>query len=271
LIKPGDGAINQSVILTLKANTVDGATTYTFEVSKNSNFSDSEILNGDITQLIDSLQYNTLYYARVKTDLRDDYGKVTTFRTRTAESLAYVTFPANNAVDVPTKTAVASNSVPYATQYAIQLSETTDFSVVAFQVTGPTRILQFSGLKSNTTYYSRVLVNLSSVFGPLRSFTTQVGTSSASDNSGSAEPDLMEFAIEVYPNPFQERLNLFIASPKDEDAQISLIDVNGRKIHESTVQTNTTIEIEKPLPNGVYFLKVNAGSIVKTMRVLRVQ
>jgi uncharacterized repeat protein (TIGR03803 family) len=271
LIKPGDGAINQNVILTLKANIVEGATTYTFEVSNNSNFADSKILSGDISQMVDSLLYNTLYYARVKTNLRDDYGKVTTFTTRTAESLAYVTFPANNAVNVPTKTAVASNNVPYATQYSIQLSETTDFSVIAFEVTGPTRILQFSGLKSNTTYYSRVLVNLSPVFGSVRSFTTQVTTSSASMNSGATETDLMEFAIEVYPNPFQERLNLYIASSTYDEAEITLVDVNGRKIHESTVQTNAQIEIEKPLPNGVYFLSVNAGGNFKIIRVVRVQ
>jgi hypothetical protein len=206
----------------------------------------------------------------VKTNLRDDYGKMTTFTTRTAESMAYVTSPANNAVNVSTKTAVASNNVPYASQYTIQLSETVDFSLVAFQLTGPTRILQFSGLKPNTTYYSRVLVNLTSVFGPIRSFTTQTITS-ASMITRATETDLTELAIKVYPNPFQERLNLYIHSSESEKAEITLVDVTGRRIHQSTVQTNAPIEIEKPLPEGVYFLKVNTGGNIKMIRVLRAE
>jgi uncharacterized repeat protein (TIGR03803 family) len=270
LLNPGDGTVNQNVILTLKAKLVEGATTYTFEVSKNSDFAGSRILSGEFSHLIDSLQYNTRYYARVKTNLRDDYGKVTSFTTRTAESLAFVTSPANNAVNVPTKTAVASNSVPYASQYTIQLSETVDFSLVAFQLTGPTRILQFSGLKPNTKYYSRVLVNLSSVFGPVRSFTTQT-TTSANMIASAVETDLTEFTIEVYPNPFQERLNLYIESAKSEEAEITLVDVTGRRIHQSTAQTNAPVEIVKPLPDGVYFLKVNAGGNIKMIRVLRAQ
>jgi uncharacterized repeat protein (TIGR03803 family) len=269
LIKPGDGAVNQMVQITLKANLVEGASTYTFEVSTNENFLSSKSLtSNNVSQLIDSLQYNTLYYAHVKTNLRADYGKVTTFTTRTAESLAYVTSPANNAVNVPTKTAVASNSVPYANEYTIQLSETNNFSVIAFETTGPSRILHFTGLKGNTTYYSRVLVDLSPVFGPVRNFTTQVTTSSARTNTG--ENDLKGFVVTVYPNPFHERLSLYIQSARYDEGKITLADLSGRTVYESTVRTNSNITIDKPLSNGVYFLRVNVGGFNKLIRVVSV-
>jgi uncharacterized repeat protein (TIGR03803 family) len=271
LIKPGNGTVGQYVSLTLKANLVDGATTYTFEVSRNANFSDSKILtSNNVSQLIDSLQYNTLYYAHVKTNLRADYGKVTTFTTRTAESLACVTSPANNAVNVPATIAVASNNVPYVSEYTIQLSESSDFSTIAFERTGPTRILHFTGLKSNTTYHSRVHVNLSSVFGPIRTFTTAAGSSARISNEESSI-ELMGFAVKVFPNPFQEKFSLYIESSRYSQAEITLMDLGGRTIHQATAKTNSNIEIDKPLASGVYCLKVNAGGFNKLIRVVRIQ
>lgn len=268
LIKPGNGAQNQNVILTLKANSVEGATTYTFEVSKNSDFSGSRVLEGNISQLIDSLQYNTLYYAHVKTNLRGDYGKVTTFTTRTAESLAYVTWPAHSATGVPTKTAVASNNVPYASQYTIQLSEVPDFAQIAFEAAGPSRILHFPELKQNTTYYSRVLVNLTSVFGPVRSFTTQSGTATESQIDAHS---VAEFSVQVYPNPFQQRLTLCVESSQYLAAEITLLDFSGQPVYQSRVQTNAIVEIDKSIPVGVYFLRVSAGGHVEVRRILRAE
>jgi uncharacterized repeat protein (TIGR03803 family) len=272
LVKPGNATMNQYVNLTLKANLIEGATSYTFEISPNVNFSDSKILTSNgVSHSIDSLQYNTLYYARVKTNLRADYGKVTTFTTRTAESLAYVTSPANNAISVKTTTAIASNPVPYATEYTIQLSETSDFSVVAFEVTGPTRILHFNGLKSNTTYYSRVRVNLSSMFGPVRSFTTQVTMASARVVNAAQEAESMEFFVSAYPNPFREKMTVNVRSDRHANVDISLIDLSGQTVHASHIKTNTAVDVERPFANGVYILKVNAGGFNKLIRVVRIQ
>jgi hypothetical protein len=260
--------------ITLKAKPVEGATVYTYKVSPDVNFVNPKVVSGSSTLLIDSLQYNTLYYARIKTNLRADYGKVTTFSTRTAESLAYVTSPANNAVNVPTKIAVASNKVPGASEYTIQLSETNDFSTVAFEVTGLSRILHFTGLKNNTTYYSRVRVNLSPSFGGTRSFTTVADASTArlasvSDFNPSGE--LMEFEVRVYPNPFREKLILYIESSTYDVATIKLTDINGRVVHESTEKTNTTIEVEKTFVSGIYLLHANSGTQSKWIRVVKIQ
>jgi uncharacterized repeat protein (TIGR03803 family) len=270
LIKPGNGAVDQYVSITLKAKSVSGAANYTYEVSTDPNFVNPKIVNGGNIQLIDSLQYNTSYYARVKTNLRDDYGKVTTFTTRTAESLAYVTSPANGAVNVNVKTAIASNPVPYASEYTIQLSETNDFTVVALEATGSSRILHFPELKSNTTYYSRVRVNLSLVFGGVRSFTTGNAMTVARTASDS-ETELPELALTIYPNPFQEKLTLYIESSKYDEAKVTLMDLNGRTVHESTVKTNATVNVEKPLANGVYILHANSGTESRWVRVIKVQ
>jgi hypothetical protein len=269
LVKPGNGTVNQYPILTLKANAVTGATHYTFEISTNANFTGSKIISGGISVSLDSLHYNTLYYAHVKTNLRDDFGKVTTFTTCTAESLAYVTSPANNAVNTSTSPAIASNKIPYASVYTIQLSETNDFAVVAFEVTGPTRISHFTGLKANTTYYSRVRVDLSSAFGAVKSFTTAPSLARMSGNS--TETELREFAVTVYPNPFREKFTLSIESANDDQAQITLIDLNSKPVYQSSIKTNSVVEISKPFANGVYVLKVDVGGSTKLIRVVRIE
>ena len=160
---PMDGAINirRKVAITSKA--VTDATEYTIEISPNQDFSDSQVMVGGRMQTFNGLTYNTVYYARVKTNLNPSYGKVTTFKTIPAEALAYVTGPMNGAIDRNANLKITSHEVPGALNYTIQLSETQDFAVVAFEKTGTTRTLLFSGLKYSTLYYNRVKTNLSSL------------------------------------------------------------------------------------------------------------
>lgn len=173
VVTPANGAINQNASLNVTARAVTGASVYTIELSEDSTFNYARVRSGPRTLSFDTLQYNTLYYTRVKTNLRDDYGAITTFTTRPAESLAFVTTPANGATGINTVLNITSNTVLYATSYTIQLSESPDFDSVAFEVTGASRTLAFSGLRYNTTYYNRVRTNLSSAFGQVRSFTTR--------------------------------------------------------------------------------------------------
>jgi len=277
---PVNNAVNvTNTTLNITANTVPGASTYTIQVSESPDFTtvDFEVTGSTRTLAFANLKYNTTYYNRVLTDLTLVYGQVRSFTTRTAESLAYVTNPANEALNRTTALSITSNTVPGATSYTIQLSEASDFSTIAFEVTGPTRTLAFSGLTTGTTYFNRVLTNLTGNYGMVRSFTTQgvrpSGARMAADSKpviAEAEVEMKEFEVSVYPNPFREKLVLYIESV-DKQAEVTLTDLNGRNIHQSIEKTNQSIQILKEFSPGAYLLRIKTEHYYENIRVVRIE
>ena len=139
ITSPASNATNVNLTINVSANIVPMATTYTIELNTSPTFDPTTavVRTGTRTQAFTPLAPSTVYYGRVKTELSDTWGATRSFTTKSAASLSYVTSPANNAVNVNTTVNVTSSNVPGATQYTIQLSETTDFSVIAFEVSGP--------------------------------------------------------------------------------------------------------------------------------------
>jgi uncharacterized repeat protein (TIGR03803 family) len=274
IISPGNNATGVNTTTNVISNAVPSATQYTIQLSESPDFSTIAFQStaSSTTIKFTGLKYNTKYYNRVRTNLTTAFGAVRSFTTRTAESLAYVTSPANNATNVKTTSLyITSNPVPGATSYTIQLSETSTFSAIAFQKSGATRTLMFTGLKLNTKYYNRVLTNLTTVYGQVRTFTT---TSSASAREATAEVDseneVEQMNIHVYPNPFRDKLNFSIETEADE-ARVMLIDIRGQIHHDSYEKTNSMIELSPRGPVGVYFLKVNAGAGGKVVKVVKIE
>jgi hypothetical protein len=145
-------------------------------------------------------------------------------------------------------------------------------------MTGPTRTLLFSGLQSGTTYYNRVTTNAPGAtgYGERRSFTTKgippdapAARLSSNASEHQLDEELAEFEINLYPNPFREKLVFKIESRGEKQAAVSLMDLNGRQIHESVEPTNTSVEINKSMPSGVYLLSVKAGTHQKMIRVIK--
>jgi hypothetical protein len=178
---PADGSVDMNTSLNVTANLVPGASLYTIELSETEDFTSIALQASGTSRTLAfaGLKYNTLYYNRVKTDLSDNYGAVRRFTTRTASSIAYVTSPAANSININTILNITANTVPGASQYTIQLSESPDFNTITFEVTGPTRTLAFSGLRYNTTYYNRVRTDLTTEYGQVRNFTTRTASSLA--------------------------------------------------------------------------------------------
>lgn len=169
---PANNAINQNVTLTVSSIVLAGATTYTIELNTAPDFSDTPLVLNLRTQKVTGLAYGTTYYARVKTNLSPDYGKITSFTTAAPEQFAYVMAPANGATGVSANTMVTANTVIGANTYWIELSTNHDDFSGAIVRTG-TRSQSFSGLlEYSTTYYTRVRTDLSLNYGEVRSFTT---------------------------------------------------------------------------------------------------
>jgi hypothetical protein len=115
------------------------------------------------------LNNNTKYYVRAKTDV-SGYGTTTSFTTAPLK-LASIVSPANNTLNINVSLNIYSNNIPGASTYTIQLSETSNFNVIAFTQSSASRIIAFYGLKYGTKYYARVKTDLSG-FGVTSSFTT---------------------------------------------------------------------------------------------------
>lgn len=270
---PGPNVSGVSTIVMVTSNTVPDATSYTIQLSEDASFASIafQSTGSSTTTRFSGLKYNTKYYNRVRTNLTTSFGQVRTFTTRTAESMAYVTSPVDNATNVKTTSLyIHANTVPGATRYTIQLSESSNFSSIAFQRTGSTRSLLFTGLKYNTRYYNRVLTNLTSVYGRVRSFTTMAGSATARIANADTDSgdEFTDMKINVYPNPFDDKFFYLIESLSDE-ASVTVVDMRGQIVHESLRNTNALHEVSDPLPAGVYLLKVKIGPARKIVKVVK--
>lgn len=74
--------------------------------------------------------------------------------------------------------------------------------------------------------------------------------------------------IFVYPNPFERELNL---SQTDLQSQITLIDLDGKKVEFSVLQKDKGISVrtKSTIPPGVYLLSVKSDKITKKYRVVK--
>jgi uncharacterized repeat protein (TIGR03803 family) len=141
-------------------------------------------------------------------------------------------------------------------------------------------IVSVAGLTPDTRYYVKVYeYNAQNVMSsylvagaPTASQKTTVGGPgriNAHSISSLDNEEAADFAVTVSANPFKETLVMFIRSSHEENAQVALMDMSGKLVHQSTEKTNTVIGIEKPFVNGVYFLKVRTKDNQKTLRVVR--
>jgi len=90
-------------------------------------------------------------------------------------------------------------------------------------------------------------------------------------------PEMVEFlpgAIEpeIYPNPFTDKLNVFVNGLQIKPTDIQIVDLSGRVVQGWNVlsQSNDNTEIvTKDLPTGIYMLKINNGKSFITKRIVR--
>ena len=105
-------------------------------------------------------------------------------------------------------------------------------------------------------------------------FTTTGGaTVTAAQVSSPSESTLekSELSVDVYPNPFRDKLQFVVNSGTNAAAKIILVDVSGRTVHQSLEKTNELIVIETFLTEGAYILQAEVGALTKRMRVVKVE
>jgi len=83
-------------------------------------------------------------------------------------------------------------------------------------------------------------------------------------------------SVMAFPNPFTRSLRVVIDSEKKERATLVLMDVQGRPLKQMAVQLvpgSNTVSFDglDQLSSGNYFLRINSGNEVKTLKLLRQQ
>lgn len=80
------------------------------------------------------------------------------------------------------------------------------------------------------------------------------------------------FLVQVYPNPFNQKINVNLTGIDDEEAQISIYDIAGKQIYRQSINNagNTfQIELESNIPNGVYFMTVQVANTIKHIKIIK--
>lgn len=256
---------------------VPTAVMYTIEFSTDSLF--TTITNwrnaGANSATMPTLLASTTYYWRVKSNNgghESIYSNIYTFNTGTAA--AQLISPPDISTNIVTNPVFEWSVVPNATDYTLQVSTTSVFTVGSMiynqaGLTGTTQ--QVSGLNPNTLYYWRVRSASNGVQGYYStkfSFTTgtSVGITEISDNKNLSISD-------VYPNPASDNITVTISSANQGKLNFALKNTDGKVVYASARKMTSNknsfnFDISK-LSKGVYVLmvKMNSDSVTKKIEI----
>ena len=79
-----------------------------------------------------------------------------------------------------------------------------------------------------------------------------------------------DLSLKVFPNPSTTSFKLIIESGSQENIVITVIDLAGKKIFQSTEKVNKIIEFGNNFKPGVYFVRINQEDMVKTIKVVKI-
>jgi hypothetical protein len=126
-------------------------------------------------------------------------------------------------------------------------------------------------LQSNKQYSIRVRATISGVVGNYGSACT-IGFTNGSRSEIESNYSLDEtinnngFKLNVYPNPFNDKLNLIIQTQITEKAQIQIFDMMGNLILQTQINSNENMSFGNELAAGNYMIRVIAENGAQEIR-----
>jgi hypothetical protein len=75
--------------------------------------------------------------------------------------------------------------------------------------------------------------------------------------------------VQVFPNPSTSYFKLNIESESDEDIQVDVIDVSGRKLHQEKGSVDKTYQFGQQFRPGIYFIRVTQGTNVMSTKIIK--
>ncbi len=173
LISPADGAVGQTIPLTVIWNKAVGAATYVLQVATDTGFtliSAADSMLTDTAKSLAGLANSTKYYWRVQAKNPTGASAWSTVRSFTTFAAALGTpvlrSPADAATGQPVAAVVSWQAVSGAKNYRVQASMSNDFSTIFVQDSGLTDTsATLAGLVNNTTYFWRARAENAAGFG----------------------------------------------------------------------------------------------------------
>lgn len=233
LTSPADGTTGVLNTQVFTWSAVDSAVLYRIEFSEDSTFTVVGMAGntGVNASGQSALQGSKKYYWRVRSNNgghESGYSNVYSFYTATAA--ANLIYPPDSATSISLNPVFAWSAVAGADNYTLQVSVAATFTTanMIYNVAGLTdTVQQVNGLLPNKIYYWRVRSANGTVQGyysPKYFFTT--GATAITELPG----ELSFYLGNIQPNPSADFTSVQIVSQQTELMQLSICDVNGRKI-----------------------------------------
>lgn len=162
IVSPSPGAQNVSTSPTMSWSAVQGAQTYTVQVTDKNNFNSPEVSISGITGTstgVANLSGEKTYNWRVRGENSAGEGPWATasFKTASTRPVApTLVSPSNRAASVSINTTLLWASVPNATEYEVSVAENSTFTTVVGGGTTTRAQFDLSGLAYDKTYFWRV-------------------------------------------------------------------------------------------------------------------
>lgn len=68
------------------------------------------------------------------------------------------------------------------------------------------------------------------------------------------------FGISLYPNPHSGgSFSILVSAPANEELQLTIADMQGRRVYATTIHTNAATTVDAPLSNGIYTVTARRG------------
>ncbi len=273
ITSPVDGMTDVAIPITVMVLPVRQAKLFTIQISKDASFSTFVEKTGGRRQSFSTLDYNTSYFVRVRTNLSEAFGRTTRFVTGRPEQFTYLLSPSISTSGVDVSPRMICNPVVGATAYTIQVSTASDLTGMSIVQTG-LRSQWITGLLFSTTYYVRVKTDLSPTWGPTKSFVTRpdpgaessatlstlrqaVGQASSVKAPGAMteqEPQKVRMGIVAYPNPFTDAFVLMCNTAEKKKLFLRIVNVQGVEVFAGEVDLTTQLQLGVDWTPGVYII-----------------
>ena len=81
--------------------------------------------------------------------------------------------------------------------------------------------------------------------------------------------NLNDKTITVIPNPIPDQFSFYFKSKKQEYIDISITDIQGRKVFQAKGNPNQKYLFGKSLRPGIYILQIRQGKDIRTMKLMK--
>jgi len=173
--------------------------------------------------------------------------------------------PKNGAILGKTKVDLIWENVDEALEYQVELSAKIDFSSIEISQSNlKVNYVSIDNLQPGATFYWRVIAS-----GDRPKSQSEIWSFYIPDNHEDIE-ELLE--INVFPNPFQEFLNVEFSKLIEEDVLITLMDNKGGLVFEKIFRepgSSIYLDIPKGIASGPYQLRIQNNSFVENRKVIK--